>query len=231
MNARGSNTFTRGKNSALAGALLSIGVILISACEQQEKKTPVGTQNNPSSTTSSASSTPKGNAATKPVAQAATPIERKIEVLEEKWPNGTPKKRDEGYYDAEGNFVLHGASTLFYESGKKKFEIFYKDNVVHGPRTSWREDGRVYTEGQNVDGKADGKWMQYFLDGKPAQEMHYDHGKFQGTFIEYHANGNKRKQSEYVNGKETNVRVWDETGRELFVVPEAEKKPTGSGGH
>lgn len=235
MNARGSNTFTRGKIRVLAGALLSVGVILISACEQHEKKTPVATQDNPSATTSSASSTPKSNAATKPVAQAATPtpppIERKIEVLEEKWPNGTPKRREEGYYNAKGEFILHGASTLFYESGKKKTEIFYKDNEVHGPRTAWREDGKVHTQGQNYEGKADGTWMQYFADGKPAMEMHYDKGKFQGTFVEYHTSGHKRKQSEWVDGKEVNVRVWDETGRELFVVPETEKKPTGSGGH
>ena len=49
--------------------------------------------------------------------------------------------------------VLHGTSTAYYESGRKKAEANYKDGVLDGPSTSWNEQGVVQNTARFQEGR------------------------------------------------------------------------------
>lgn len=224
------------KRAFRAVLVAAFGVFLAAAgaCKNNEASTPMVRQERDAPTNSNSQAAVSPFVAVQPsptpVVESNNQPQRKIEVVETTLESGLPQSREEGYYDADGNFILHGATITYYEGGEKKTEIYYRDNVLHGSRTVWRRDGKLWTQGDYYDGKPHGKWMQWFQDGKPALEMSFEYGKYHGTFIDYHTNGQKRKQTEWVDGKEVSVRVWDETGRELFVVPEKEKSAS-KGGH
>lgn len=231
-------TFMKRASGMTLTAMIAVCLAAVGACRKGDQSAVVKQDNSPAASrptttddrASSPSPSPSAPAPTPGASPSNSPA-HKIEVVETTWASGKPRTREEGYYDDEGNFILHGSVITWYENGQKKTEIYYENNVPHGSRTVWRDDGKLWTQGSYVDGKPHGTWMQWFPDGRPALQLNFDHGKYHGTFIDYHENGVKKKESEWVDGKEISVRVWDETGRELFVVPETEKKSASSGGH
>ena len=88
---------------------------------------------------------PDKPSATPPKADSDKPkVETKaaLEIQETKWPNGNPQNRIEGKKDEDSEFVRHGVSTVWYETGPKKSEQHFADDVPHGPRLTWYIDGR-----------------------------------------------------------------------------------------
>lgn len=139
--------------------------------------------------------------------------ERKIEVKETRWPSGALASRIEGYTDAEGKFVRHGASAEWYESGQSKMEIHWKDGVQHGPRLTWFESGQIWGQGAYLNGLEDGTWTAWFPSGFKSMEWTMRNGAFHGIYTEWHPNGEKRRQFEYINGqKQGPVIYWDDEG-------------------
>lgn len=160
---------------------------------------------------------------------AASSEQRPVETIQTQFADGKPQRRQEGYRDDSGNFVLHGLTTEWYESGQKKLELHYRDNKLNGERTAWFEDGTVRSRGGFVDNRSDGLWVEYFADGTIAQEIRFKLGKYDGPQTQYHTNGKKKMEVTWENGVKQGVeRVWDETGRELFVTP---PQPPAGGGH
>ena len=139
-----------------------------------------------------------------------------VEIREEYFPDGTVKTRMEGLLGEDGELVLHGMLTNFWENGQKKSEVAYVQGFVHGSRTAWYESGQMWSLGQNVDGAADGTWTEWYPDGRKAREMNFQHGAFHGPYIEWHLNGQKRKEAEFVKGKKQGLEMyWDEEGNVL----------------
>ena len=136
-----------------------------------------------------------------------------VEVRETKWPNGNPQSRIEGKKDADGEFVRHGVSTVWYENGQKKSEQHFVDDVPHGPRLTWYIDGRKWTEGQYVDGLEDGTWRTWMSDGTPQSEWTMQRGVWHGMYMEWHPNGKKRMEVEFVRGmRQGPMTNWDDQG-------------------
>jgi antitoxin component YwqK of YwqJK toxin-antitoxin module len=151
----------------------------------------------------------------------ATPVkvdsDGPVEVQETKWPNGNLKTRTEGKKDADGNFIRHGTSTVWYENGQKKSEQRFTDGVPNGPRNTWYIEGRKWTEGEYVDGLEDGTWRAWYPDGTPQTEWTMARGVWHGLYTEWHTNGKKRIEVEFVQGKRQGpVTTWDEQGVVVF---------------
>lgn len=200
--------------------------LLVTACQPKADSSVHATAGEGASTSNAQAQAP--NASGKHAA-ATREEQRPVEVTQTQFPDGKPQRRQEGYRDENGNFVLHGLATEWYESGQKKLELHYRDNKLNGERTAWFEDGSVRSRGSFVDNRSDGLWVEYYQDGTLAQEIRFKLGKYDGPQTQYHTNGKKKMEVSWENGVKQGVeRVWDETGRELFVTP---PKPPEGGGH
>ena len=135
------------------------------------------------------------------------------EVREEAWPSGSPKSRSEGYVDAEENFIRHGLTTTWYESGQVNSKTQWKDGVPHGERTTWYFHGQMWANGQYVDGLEDGTWTRWHQNGEKHSEWHMDRGAWDGFYREWHDNGKPRLEVEFINGLRQGPQfMWDEQG-------------------
>jgi len=139
-----------------------------------------------------------------------------VEIREEYFPDGTVRVRAEGRLDDDGEFIVHGMLTNYWENGQKKSEVSYVQGFMHGPRTAWYESGQIWSLGRNVDGAAEGTWSEWYPDGRKAREMNFQHGAYQGAYTEWHDNGQKRREVEFVKGKKQGLETfWDEEGNVL----------------
>jgi antitoxin component YwqK of YwqJK toxin-antitoxin module len=128
---------------------------------------------------------------------------RQREAVEEKWVDGTPKSREEFILDPNGNQILDGVSTYWWESGKKKLEMHYRNGLAHGRKTTWFSDGELWSEGSFVADKEHGVWTVWFPGGKRQHEFHMDHGAMHGVERRWHDNGELLMQGLWVRGKQT----------------------------
>jgi len=137
----------------------------------------------------------------------------RIEVREEYFPDGSVKLRTEGRLGSDGEFIAHGAHTLYWENGQKRYEEHYVQGMRHGPRSAWYESGQIRSQGQYINDREDGAWTEWYPSGRKMQELHFDHGSFHGTFIEWWPNGQMRRQLEWIKGKKQGtMTLWDEEG-------------------
>lgn len=137
-----------------------------------------------------------------------------IEIVEEKYPSGAQWKRTEGKRTKTGEFVPHGVTTTWYESGLKWSETSFRNGIKHGPRLTWYTTGAEWSQGNYDDGVEDGTWTAYHPNGEKAREWHIDHGVWNGTYTEWHPNGGKRMEVTFVGGIRQGVmNIYDENGK------------------
>lgn len=75
----------------------------------------------------------------------------------------------------------------WYENGKKKCEINYRNGKLHG------------------------KWMYLFRNGQKEWEVNYKNGKLHGKLTWWYKNGNKKWEENYKNGELHGKQIeWDE---------------------
>lgn len=135
------------------------------------------------------------------------------EVHEEYYPDGGLKIRVEGFLNGDGELVPHGARTLYWENGQKKYEEHYVQGMRHGTRSAWYESGQLRSEGRYVNGGEDGTWTEWYPDGRKMREIGFDNGAFHGTHTQWHPNGQKKLQFDWVKGKrQGTMTLWDEDG-------------------
>ncbi len=136
-----------------------------------------------------------------------------IVVHEEKWPNDTPRLQTEGYWDEDGNFVRHGLTTAWYESGLVNSKVHWRHGVPHGDRTTWYFDGQIWAVGHYDDGLEDGTWTRWHQTGAKHSEWTMNRGAWNGVYTEWHENGKMRMQVEFINGlRQGPMNMWDEQG-------------------
>ncbi len=158
---------------------------------------------------------PKTDEQVKPVG----PKEQDIEVREEKYDSGAPRKRVEGKRNADGEFVPHGLTTTWYESGLKWTEITFRDGLKHGPQRKWYNTGAEWSNSGYSDGVEHGVWTAFHPNGEKAREIHINHGVWDGPYVEYHANGRKNMEVMFVKGLRQGIStVYNDDGTVAFVT-------------
>lgn len=81
-----------------------------------------------------------------------------------------------------------GVSCIYYESGKKRKENNWENDIQVGGTTAWFENGNIKYKGQVKEGEEDGEWKYYDdLDGKYIYSVYYKNGEV----INYHFSKNK----------------------------------------
>lgn len=119
--------------------------------------------------------------------QAARPSSQ---VVEEFWPDGTPRLRKGVVIGPDGRPVNHGRYERWFENGQKEYEATFIRGKKHGTATRWHRNGQ--------------KWI----------EEHYLNGQRNGISRTWDQKGNLRKQEEHLNGKPNGVwTVWYADGR------------------
>ncbi|WP_162903183.1 toxin-antitoxin system YwqK family antitoxin [Taibaiella koreensis] len=109
----------------------------------------------------------------------------------------TPQIENVVFYYPDGQVKLkgttkdgkkEGVSYAYYESGKKRKENNWKNDIQIGKTTEWFENGVIDYKGQLKDGKEDGKWKYYNdIDGKYIYSVYYKNGEI----VKYHFSRNK----------------------------------------
>jgi antitoxin component YwqK of YwqJK toxin-antitoxin module len=142
-----------------------------------------------------------------------------VEVIEEKYDGGVVRKRVEGYRNSQGEFVPHGLTSTWYESGLKWTEITFRDGIKHGPQRKWYNTGAEWSNSGYDNGIEHGVWIAYHPNGEKAREMHMDHGVRDGAYIEYHPNGRKSTEVMFVKGMRQGIsKAYDEDGSVVMIT-------------
>lgn len=138
---------------------------------------------------------------------------RPVEVLEEYWEDGSPKIREEVVMGDDGEYILHGTTTHWWQDGQKKMELSFNCGLRHGPKRTWWPNGEPWAVGHTVNGKDHGTWTVWHQDGEKEREFHLDHGVWDGPFTVWHPNGQKKLEFEFVRGlQQGRLTMWDEHG-------------------
>ncbi len=72
--------------------------------------------------------------------------------------------------------MLNGVSRSFYPSGKKKYEIMYRQGKRHGLNLIYFESGQLQITGQYTNDESDGTWKFMDATGKIKYELNYKSG-------------------------------------------------------
>lgn len=150
-----------------------------------------------------------------PPAPATATVKSEVEVVTERYPNGTPRVRREVTQDAYENYVNHG----LYESYDPQGNV-----IMSGEFRMGRQDGlwtRIFNAGEAelfsgtldrqfkgpfassadfVNGELHGLWEISNKDGLKIIQWGFANNKPHGVWTWYYPNGQIRKQQEYRNG-------------------------------
>ncbi len=79
----------------------------------------------------------------------------------------------------------------YYENGKLKSEVGYKNGRFNGPTKEYYANGKLKLEGFSKDGEPEGLIKTYYESGRIETEVVYKDGEpVAGTFKEYDEKGN-----------------------------------------
>jgi formylglycine-generating enzyme required for sulfatase activity len=88
---------------------------------------------------------------------------------EEKAAGGAPRAKWSSVTAADGSYLLHGAETWYYPSGRTQYEVRYDRGRRTGRERFLREDGSpVWTRDHRSDGTA--VWARYWPNGRKRTE-------------------------------------------------------------
>ena len=144
---------------------------------------------------------------------------RPVEIQKEDYPDGKPRYKYEVVMNEEGEFVRHGKSTTWWETGNKKLDMRYVCGVKHGAKRTWWKDGSKWSVGGFYEGKDNGTWIVWDNQGVKSKQYRIVKGSWQGLFTVWHPNGQKRLEVEYLDGqRQGNLNFWDEHGNVLRTI-------------
>jgi len=87
----------------------------------------------------------------------------------------------------------------FWESGKLKSELSFKNGKLNGPASWYYEDGIKEQEANYADNLLDGLMKRWYNTGVLESELSYKDGKLNGTSITYDEYGHKVDEENYRN--------------------------------
>jgi antitoxin component YwqK of YwqJK toxin-antitoxin module len=116
--------------------------------------------------------------------------------ITEKYGNGNPMTQ----YFVNSENKKQGKYISYYETGQKRSDGNYDNDLQTGFWTTWFENGIKSTEGSNEKGIQVGVWKFFHPNGIVFQINHYTEGKANGVCTEYNDQGRISKKMNYVNG-------------------------------
>ena len=138
-----------------------------------------------------------------------------VEIIQERYPNGSVKIKRGVTQDRDGNYILHGIWQMWDERGTLISEGEYRNNVRHGTWNRWYrgDESRLFTsrpydqfqapfvsQGAFQDGRLHGKWTIFDSKQRKVSEIEFVDGQRDGKAIFWYANGKPMREGNYRNG-------------------------------
>jgi antitoxin component YwqK of YwqJK toxin-antitoxin module len=137
----------------------------------------------------------------------------------ERFPSGKLKTVRQYKMQDDGLYVLDGAYTAYYESGRKEIEGRFAKGQPDGTFSTYYPNGIKATQRTFVSGVEHGQYVVWDEQGHRIWEVEYVDGKPHGPYASFHNNGHRRGQGTCVRGKQHGQhRVWDQQGNLIRVT-------------
>ena len=135
---------------------------------------------------------------------------KKLEVREERWPNGNLKIKYTFRQRDDGKDIFHGEYSGWYQNGSKEYTDTYNNgSLIH--RIKWFPKGNTKLEQNYKNGQFQGQSLSWYESGSKESEALFENGR--GLETLYYENGAKKAERNFnnskLNGKTT---LWDENG-------------------
>jgi len=127
------------------------------------------------------------------IAMVACHFENK--VIEEKYPDGSPKRICIYHGRGENRELIR--ETTYYANKQAQMDGTYKDTKRDGEWTYWYENGKLWSEGTFVAGKSEGKRTTYFENGKVRYVGFYKEDMRVGKWRFFDEKGNLLQEVDY----------------------------------
>ena len=154
-----------------------------------------------------------------------------VELIRERFPNGSIRIEREVTQDAEGNYINHGSWKQFDERGTLVSEGHYQRGERHGTWNRWYRSATECDLLQKLphqqfaapfisqagfeNGKLNGKWVIYDSKQRKITEWQFLGGNRDGKSVWYFANGHKMREIDYRDGEmEGPFNEWNAEGRQ-----------------
>lgn len=149
----------------------------------------------------------------------APAVEEKLEVLEERWPDGKLKSQRHAKRDKNGDVIPHGPARAWYEDSQLKAQGEYVNGLRKGLWTYWHPNGQKSGEGQMADDRLQGPWTYWHPNGQRKAERHWVDDLQHGPNTAWYENGQKAEVGYFVEGKPHGLFVsWLEDGKQYKEV-------------
>mgnify|MGYP000223978526 CR=1 FL=1 len=87
--------------------------------------------------------------------------------------------------------------SYYHSTGKKKYDLNFKDGKPDGINTEWYENGQKTYEGTHKDGKQDGLWTEWYDNGQKKYEGTFKDGKRDGKCTGWYEDGKKEEEGTF----------------------------------
>ncbi|MCX7722714.1 MAG: SUMF1/EgtB/PvdO family nonheme iron enzyme [Verrucomicrobiae bacterium] len=124
---------------------------------------------------------------------------RRVEVIEERYPNGALRAVWRGGVADDGRWLLHGLQTAWHPDGKKQWEACFELGRKTGRETFWDCTGRKLWEWEHGQGGRS-VWRQFWPNGRLKAESMWRDFKCEGTARRWGPQGNLVGRWTFVSG-------------------------------
>ena len=167
-----------------------------------------------------------GNNTLESLPRALNETSMRIEVIQQKYPNGQVQLQRQVMMDEDDNYQNHGFWQLFNEQNQSIAEGHFQQGNMHGPWRRWHaaDSGGIFrtdpfrnfagpflSVATFENGKLHGTWSIYDSQERKILEMPYDSGKRHGRASWWHPNGSMARQVTFYQGQiEGELIEWNE---------------------
>lgn len=124
------------------------------------------------------------------------------------------KKRVVSYRDNRET----GKAYTWYETGAKESECIYENGELEGVKKVWFPGGKLKSRSSWRRGVLDGKSESWFENGSPRTLAYFDNGKSSDEYRTWYENGRPRSRSYYKKGVPCGVvRGWHKNGGQAIT--------------
>tara|TARA_Y100001934_G_C12317249_1_gene758162 strand:+ start:517 stop:1104 length:588 start_codon:yes stop_codon:yes gene_type:complete len=116
------------------------------------------------------------------------------------------------YYLPHQDFPFTGKAVTYWQNGRKKTEISFKDGKRDGTKTHWYASGKMLSEINYKNGKHDGLLSAWYENGHWKRTGNSVDGKMVEIWTNWYENGQMRNEANYIEGYMDSAIVWKPDG-------------------
>jgi len=100
----------------------------------------------------------------------------------------------------DGGEIKHGEYLSWYENGKPRLVLNYKDGKADGKSEWFYDNGNPHSVSNYKDGKLDGKSEEFYSNGKPWKVINFKDSVLDGKYEKFYDNGKPWEVTNYKDG-------------------------------